>query len=103
MRQDKQHFTLTWQGREIAVDYCPSWSAVMEEVQGYALAHLEVESAHRAPLPFTETGYRSRFLPAFEVDSEGGPLPYVRRWLDWAAQDPDWQRAEREGKQMSLF
>jgi hypothetical protein len=103
MKQDKQHFTLSWQGREIDVSYCPSWSRAVEEIQGYALAHLEVESAGRAPLPFTETGYQSHFVPAFEVESEGGPLPYVQRWLEWAAQDPDWKRSEQEGRQMTLF
>jgi hypothetical protein len=81
MGQSKQHYTLTWQGREVGVTYCPSYSRAVEEIQGYALAHLQVESAGRASLPFTETGYQSRFLPAFEVDSEGGPLAYVQHWL----------------------
>lgn len=103
MGQSKQHHTLKWQGREVDVTYCPSYSRSVEEIQGYALAHLQVESAGRAPLPFTETGYRSHFLPAFEVDSEGGPLAYVQHWLEWAAQDPDWKRSEQEGKQMILF
>jgi hypothetical protein len=103
MGQSKQHYTLTWQGREVGVTYCPSYSRAVEEIQGYALAHLQVESAGRAPLPFTETGYQSRFLPAFEVDSEGGPLAYVQHWLEWAAEDPDWKRSEQEGKQMTLF
>ena len=38
------------------------------------------------PLPITETGYRSMFLPAHTIDEEGGPVAFVTTWRDYAAE-----------------
>jgi hypothetical protein len=58
MNRSKQVFSFTWQGLEIEARYLPSWSESFERIYGYPMAHLEVEQPGRAPLPFTETGYK---------------------------------------------
>jgi len=89
----KQFFQTTWQGIEIeiAIAFVRSWSSSFEEIYGCPMSHLEVIQPRRQALPLTETGYRSHFVAAPEVDAEGGPVAYVPRWLDWVAQDESWQ------------
>jgi hypothetical protein len=100
-----QTFTFDWNGIRIAVRYCQSWFDFYEEIYGYPLAHLEIESIEpdRTPLPMTETGYRSHFTRPDVIEAEGGPVPFVRAWLAEAAKDPEWIAAEADRKQMSLF
>ncbi|MFK7875877.1 MAG: hypothetical protein AB8B71_08850 [Paracoccaceae bacterium] len=69
---------LTWQGIEIELTYKP-------EGHGGVIAHLEVRSINpeRAPLPITETGYRSHFHPVGTVEVDEGTLvEQVTAWLD---------------------
>lgn len=64
-----------------------------------AISHIEVRSVKpaRAPLPITETGYRSHFVPLGTVEAHGGDVvAQVRAWLDEAALDKAWiERCER--------
>jgi hypothetical protein len=99
-----ERFEINWQGILIEVRYSPSWSASYKEIYGDALVYLEIEtlqSAH-APLPITETGYRSHFDRADSIEAAGGPEAFARAWLDHAAGRPAWklQAAARQG---SLF
>ncbi|MEI4235091.1 hypothetical protein [Roseovarius sp. D22-M7] len=57
----------------------------------------------RQPLPLTETGYRSHFLPGGIVEDYGGVEGYVRVWLDHEAESPDWKKRKDAARQMSLF
>lgn len=68
---------------------------------GMGRDHVEVESIQpaRAPLPITETGYRSAFPAHGAVEAAGGPVALVLAWLDEAAKDRKWQRE----RQLSLF
>lgn len=86
--------TLIWQGREIAVTYIPNWCAGIAQ-------HLELRATR--PLPVTETGYRSRFLPAADAMSRDELEQFVHDWLDAAAQDKDWLAAEERSRQGDLF
>jgi len=47
--------------------------------------HIEVESVRpkRAPLPITETGYRSHFMPALDLINAGGPPQPWSRPYPW--------------------
>lgn len=69
------------------------------------VAHLEVESISpkRAPLPITETGYRSQFTPLSEVEIYVTPEDYVEAWLDDASRSREWQTLEQSSRQVSLF
>ncbi len=97
--------TLVWNGIQIEVRWCRSWSEAYERIYGYPLSHLEIQSIapENAPLPMTGTGYRSHFTNLDEVEAQGGPVSFVRAWLAEAAKDPKWTAAEAERKQLSLF
>ncbi|MBV9062680.1 MAG: hypothetical protein JOY77_07100, partial [Alphaproteobacteria bacterium] len=51
----------------------------------------------------TGTGYRSHFLSEAEVAELGGPLDYVRAWLDAEAATPEWRAQQQTARQMTLF
>lgn len=100
-----QRYDAEWRGIAVSVAYEAAWLQTEPVRDGFTTAHLQVESVRpeRAPLPITETGYRSLFLAREEVDEAGGPVAYVLAWLDHAAADPKWQAAELRRGQLSLF
>lgn len=67
--------------------------------------HIEIESMRpkKAPLPITETGYRSHFLRAEEVMREGGVQSFVMAWLNHEAESPSWKKQTLKASQDDLF
>ncbi|WP_235829803.1 hypothetical protein [Frigidibacter oleivorans] len=60
--------------------------------------HVKLRSDGNAPLPVTETGYRSHCVPAGAVAEYGGAVVFVTAWLDHEAARDGWS-----GAQLSLF
>lgn len=95
-----QTYNLIWQDIELEVSYEPkAW--------GGATAHLKIQSIKpaRAPLPVTETGYRSHYHPVgmIEENYAGDVIKAVTEWLDEAAKGKDWQRYVERSRQGELF
>ena len=70
------------------------------------VAHLEIQSIapKRAPLPITETGYRSHFFYTANMDlSTFDPVAEVQSWIEKEASSPKWQKAALSNRQMALF
>ena len=67
--------------------------------------HIEVESVKpkRAPLPITETGYRSHFMPALDLINAGGPVTFVTAWIAQEAKGKAWTKATTAKAQGDLF
>ena len=97
--------TLDWNGILIEVRYCRNWSPGYEEVYGYAMSHIEIESIEpaRAVLPLTSTGYKSHFVPKPDVVETGSVLDYVTEALEQAAANPAWKAQELAARQYSLL
>lgn len=94
---------IDWNGITVEVSWEPSW--LSWPAGRYSVGHLQLCSLapERAPLPVTETGYRSLFVdPALGLD-EGGPLAFARAWLDQEALSPSWIAAQTEARQLALF
>jgi len=95
---ETQTHRFTWRGIEIEAIYVPFyWKTI---------AHLEVRSINpeRAPLPFTETGYRSHFHQRGTIEGhDGDVVAQVIAWLDEAAKTPAWRQHEQNARQLSLF
>lgn len=95
---EKQIHHFTWRGIEIEARYTP--------LQWKVIAHLEIESVapERAPLPISETGYRSHFHQPGTVEANGGDVvAQVIAWLDEEAASPEWKAYEESRKQLMLF
>jgi len=97
--------SLDWRDVRVEIHYRSDWSPAYREVYGQPLSLLEVRSVEpeRAPLPITDSGYRSHFTVAEEIESAGGPVLFVQSALDEAAEDPGWIECEAAARQMSLF
>lgn len=74
-------FTVDWQGIALEVSYEVRWL----DLESANIAHLQVMSVGRIPLPITETGHRSHFVPAEEIAQAGGAVAYTLAWLAQAA------------------
>ena len=85
----EQH-KITWRGIAITITFKPDWLNVAD--------HLEIRTEGRVPLPVTETGYRSHFMPVGSVLAHGGAITYVNDWLEIEAKRIGWS-----GAQLSLF
>lgn len=85
----EQH-KITWRGIALNITFKPDWLNVAD--------HIELETDGRVPLPVTETGYRSHFMPVGRVMAYGGAVAYVTDWLEAEAKRMGWS-----GAQLSLF
>lgn len=96
---------IDWRGITVEISYEPEWLGGLAEAYGEPLAHLQVRSVspERAALPVTETGYRSAFIAGSVITLEGGPVAFVREWLDEAANDPEWKSKQEEARQLCLL
>jgi len=67
--------------------------------------HIEIESIKpaKAPLPMTETGYRSHFMPALDLMNAGGPVAFVQDWLTREAAGKSWRKTSQVDRQGDLF
>lgn len=98
MKQQPQLYRFTWRGIEIEATFSP--------VKWGVIAHLEIESIKppRAPLPITETGFRSHFHPCGTVAAnDGDVVAQITAWLDEEATKPEWRRYEQVSRQGELF
>lgn len=96
---------MEWRGRTLEVCYVADWLGRGEAGSAFAAAHLEIRtiSPERAPLPVTETGYRSHFLEPGIVEDAGGPAAYVTAWLNAEAKGRSWATIEARFDQLDLF
>jgi hypothetical protein len=82
----------TWRGISIHVLHVPEWHSTIEWI--------EIETKDRIPLPITETGYRSHFVPMGSVAASGykDAAVFVQAWLEHEANKTGWN-----GVQLALF
>lgn len=91
--------TMVWSGITLQLRY-------EAKAFGGVIAHLQVEAIEpvRAPLPITDTGYKSHYHPVGTVKSTLGTLvEQVTAWLDQEAAKSAWQEYLRDSRQLSLF
>lgn len=99
MAHPLETFETVWRGISLNIRYESRWL----DSEATNVAHLQIESVTRERLPITETGYRSHFLSAEEVDEAGGPVAYATAWLDDMARSREWKRYAETSRQLSLF
>ena len=101
---NKTRYEIDWRdpvaGTEVRVRITHS-----RDYLGQGQDHIEVESIapKKAPLPITQTGYRSLFMSPLDLINDGGPVTFVTAWLDREAKGKDWQRRQAVRQQGDLF
>ena len=98
-------FTLHWQDYDIQISYSASKYRAFEKNYGYGMSHIELQTLkpEGAALPITATGYRSIFIPAPQLEEEGGVRALVLGMLDEAAKKREWKDFELQRRQLTLF
>jgi hypothetical protein len=86
---------LLWQDIRIMIVHKPEYFTGTD--------HLEITSEGSVPLPITETGYRSHFIPSGTLGNQSDAFAFVSEWLDEASQTKQWQNYLADSRQMSLF
>jgi hypothetical protein len=102
MKTDYAIIHKNWNGIEIEIRWIADYVSFDD---GQSMAHLEVESVKpkHAPLPITETGYRSHFINRINVDHMGGPEAYVEAWIDEMSRTLAWRETAVSSRQLALF
>ena len=85
----EQH-TIVWRGVQIEITFTHEAFGMVD--------HIELRTEGNAPLPVTETGYRSHFTHKGTVTEYGGAVAFITAWLDHEAERTSWREA-----QLSLF
>tara|TARA_A100001391_G_scaffold153410_2_gene111251 strand:+ start:27366 stop:27656 length:291 start_codon:yes stop_codon:yes gene_type:complete len=95
---EEQTYRFTWQNIEIEATYTPlKWNVI---------AHLQIRSVkpEAAPLPITETGYRSHFHQPGTIEAHGGDVVgQVIAWLDEESESCEWKAYLEASRQYTLF
>ncbi|MEM8528621.1 MAG: hypothetical protein AAF806_11680 [Bacteroidota bacterium] len=94
-----QNLSMVWRGINLKVTYKPNHGSF----GNYRLAHLAIQSENKKPLPITETGYRSHFTEAADIEAYETPIDFVEAWLEHEAQSKEWKAYEADLRQFKLF
>lgn len=102
MSKEYETYQLNWDGIHIEIRWAKNW---MDFDDGTNMGHLEIRSIEpeKHPLPITETGYRSHFLYAHELNEYGGPENYVEAWLANDSKSQAWAVRKADFQQLALF
>ena len=90
------HFV--WNKIEIEVEYKPKTYKAFEDVYGTPLSRLVIKCEHS--LPITAAGY---YIRQDILSEYGGPLEYLKAWLDDKAQATEWKSPDENSRQLTLF
>lgn len=89
--REPECFEITWRGIVIEIRYRPPFARFYEE---HPIAYLEVQAIEPkgAPLPISNTGYKSQVVKGIDIEAYGGPVAYVQAWLEHkAARSAKWR------------
>lgn len=102
MTRSLETHTIIWRGIIVEVSYEAQW---LGSDGPFSSAHLQLNviEPEGAILPVTETGYRSHFTDRAIIEEAGGPVAFVKAWLDCEANSQDWKNKEAAARQMTLF
>ncbi|MCA0371421.1 MAG: hypothetical protein LCH83_01140 [Proteobacteria bacterium] len=91
----------SWNGINIEIHYARIYFKLGKD---YTLSHIDLYSECERPLPITETGYRSHFFEARELEGYKDIWAYVLAWLNHEAENnKDWKIVRAKSTQLSLF
>ncbi|MFO6466253.1 hypothetical protein ACK8OR_17830 [Jannaschia sp. KMU-145] len=87
-------FDMVWMERVITVSYEANW---------LRSGHWHIELRCAEPLPLTDTGYRSMFVPEEQFLDEAEIEGFVQWLLDDAAGSVAWKDFLEKSRQLNLF
>ena len=89
---------LIWRDVTCRVRHTPNYIS-----RGWTHIEIIVVKPKGAPLPITETGYRSHFMAPLDLINAGGPVTYVTAWIEKESRGKAWTKAAVVKAQGDLF
>ena len=89
---------LIWRDVTCRVRHTPNYIS-----RGWTHIEIIVVKPKGAPLPITETGYRSHFLDEELLSKAGGPVTFFLDWIEREAKSKAWAKNEFKWRQGDLF
>ena len=89
---------LVWRDIACRVRHTPDYLS-----KGWSHVEIVVQKPKGAPLPITETGYRSHFLGHDDLERAGGVVRFFLDWIEREAASKQWSKAEFKWRQGDLF
>lgn len=89
---------LVWRDIACRVRHTPDYLS-----KGWSHIEIMVQKPKGAPLPITETGYRSHFLGHDDLERAGGAVRFFLDWIEREAASKQWSKAEFKLRQGDLF
>lgn len=89
---------LAWRHVTARVRHTPNYIST-----GWSHIEITVLEPKGAPIPITETGYKSHFLDAEQLEAAGGPVAFFLAWIEQEAKTKAWAKAEAKWRQLELF
>lgn len=89
---------LVWRDVTCRVRHTPNYLST-----GWSHIEITVVSPKKAPLPITETGYRSHFLDEELLKKVGGPVTFFVDWIEREAATKAWAKTDFKWRQGDLF
>ncbi len=106
MHNQTQIQNIYWQDVKIEIAYTPDWLGLSKSpYRDEGMTHLEIRSIEPmdAPLPITNTGYRSEFVNDSRITDIHDAVLYAVERLDDEARLPDWKAYVESQRQYTLF
>jgi len=100
MSKEIEQSIIIWRSIKITINYKPKY---FKQTNGLSIAHLEVITENKAPIPFTESGYRSHFTDGEDIKKYKTPTAFVKAWLEESAKSKEWKTYEKKKNQLTLF
>jgi hypothetical protein len=69
------------------------------------MIHIEVRTIEplEAPIPITDTGYKSIFIPEPELTQYGGAVKYIMACIESESKTKEWKSNVENQRQLMLF
>ena len=95
VKQNTENQQIDWQSHSIRVSYDPNYFD--------GVAHVEIYSKDRKPLPITNTGYKSHFFMIDKPPTMEVIISFIIDWLNEEAKKKHWQEHLTKANQLELF
>lgn len=89
---------LVWRDVTCRVRHTPNYIS-----KGWSHIEILVVSPKGAPLPITETGYRSHFLDEELLQTSGGAVAFFNDWIERESATKAWTKTDFKRRQGDLF
>ena len=92
-----KRYRIRWRDWTLTIKATPDYLA-----EGQTHLEVIVDKPAGAPIPLTETGYRSHFMPTELLADNGGAVAFVTAWLEREAKSKAWSRTEAQWRQLEM-